>query len=191
MGRPAAFLDRDGTIIREVDYLGSPTQVRLLPRAGEALRLLNEAGLAVVVTTNQSGIARGMLTEDDLEKIHLVLEERLAHREARLDGIYYCPHHPGVGTEPYKKRCQCRKPSPGMLERAARELDLELSQSYAVGDGARDVEAGRRAGCRTVLVRTGHGDAVDAVSLGPDFVARNLFEAVKWILRDRDRGGRR
>jgi D-glycero-D-manno-heptose 1,7-bisphosphate phosphatase len=191
MGRPAAFLDRDGTIIREVDYLGSPTQVRLLPRAGEALRLLNEAGLAVVVTTNQSGIARGMLTEDDLERIHLVLEERLAHRGARLDGIYYCPHHPDVGEKLHRIRCRCRKPSPGMLERAARELDLELSQSYAVGDGARDVEAGRRAGCRTVLVRTGHGDAVDAVSLGPDLVAKNLFEAVKWILRDRDRGGRR
>jgi D-glycero-D-manno-heptose 1,7-bisphosphate phosphatase len=155
------------------------------------VRLLNEAGLAVVVTTNQSGIARGMLTEDDLERIHLVLEERLAHRGARLDGIYYCPHHPDVGEKLHRIRCRCRKPSPGMLERAARELDLELSQSYAVGDGARDVEAGRRAGCRTVLVRTGHGDAVDAVSLGPDLVAKNLFEAVKWILRDRDRGGRR
>lgn len=185
MGRPAVFLDRDGTIIREADYLRSPSQVRLLPRAGAAIRRLNEAGFVVVVTTNQSGVARGMLTEQDLEEIHLVLRERLARRGARLDGIYYCPHHPEVGRKPYKLRCRCRKPAPGMLQRAARELDLDLSASHAVGDSARDVEAGRRAGCRTVLVRTGYGKSADTLALKPDFVAKDLAQAVDWILQDR------
>jgi len=188
MGRPAVFLDRDGTIIREADYLRSPAQVRLLPRAGAAIRRLNEEGLAVVVTTNQSGIARGILTEEDLEDIHRTLHARLARHGARLDGVYYCPHHPEIGRKGYKLRCRCRKPAPGMLQRAAQELDLDLSASYAVGDSPRDVQAGRRAGCRTVLVRTGYGKATDTLALEPDFIAEDLTQAVDWILRDR--GGR-
>jgi D-glycero-D-manno-heptose 1,7-bisphosphate phosphatase len=187
MGRPAVFLDRDGTIVREVEYLRSPRQLRLLPRAGEAIRLLNRAGFAVVVTTNQSGIGRGLLTEEELEDIHAVLRSRLARRGARIDGIYFCPHHPEAARPEYRRRCRCRKPAPGMLLRAARELDLDLGRCFAIGDSARDIEAGRRAGCRAVLVRTGYGAETEArlrCRPGADYVADDMFDAVAWILQE-------
>ncbi len=193
MGRPAVFLDRDGTIVREVEYLRSPRELRLLPRAAEAIRRLNEAGFAVVVVTNQSGIARGLLTEDDLEEIHAVLRRRLARGRAKLDAIYFCPHHPEAARREYRRRCRCRKPAPGMLLRAAEELELDLGRSYAIGDGERDVEAGRRAGCRTVLVRTGYGAGTEArlgAGLPADHVADDLSRAVAWILRERREGRR-
>ena len=188
MGRPAVFLDRDGTVVREVEYLRSPQELRLLPRAGEAIRRLNEAGFAVVVVTNQSGIARGLLTEHDLEEIHTVLRRRLARRGARLEAIYWCPHHPEAARPEYRRRCRCRKPAPGMLLRAGRELDLDLAQCYAIGDSERDVEAGQRAGCRTVLVRTGYGAKTEArlgAGLAADHVADDLPGAVEWILGER------
>ena len=168
-------------------------RLRLLPRAAEAIRRVNEAGFAVVVVTNQSGIARGLLTEDDLEEIHAVLRRRLARGRARLDGIYFCPHHPEGARREYRRRCRCRKPAPGMLLRAAEDLDLDLTRCYAIGDGARDVEAGRRAGCRTVLVRTGYGAETEArlgAELPADHVADDLSGAVEWILGER-RGRRR
>ncbi len=187
MGRPAVFLDRDGTIVREVEYLRSPGQLRLLPRAAAAIRLLNRAGLAVVVTTNQSGIARGLLTEKELEEVHAVLRSRLARRGARIDGIYFCPHHPEAARPEYRRRCRCRKPAPGMLLRAARELDLDLGRCFAIGDSARDIEAGRRAGCRAVLVRTGYGAETEARlerELGADYVADDMSDAGEWILQE-------
>ena len=184
MGRPAVFLDRDGTIVREVDYLRSTRYLRLLPGAAGAIRQLNLAGYVVVVATNQSGIARGLLTEDDLEGIHRTLIERLAKRGARIDAIYYCPHHPEAPVERYRRRCRCRKPQAGMLARAARDLKLDLSRSVAVGDSARDIEAGRRAGCRTVLVRTGYGAKAEAdLAQPPDHIASNLSQAASWIVR--------
>ena len=193
MGRPAVFLDRDGTMIGEVDYLRSVEQLRLLPGVAGAVRRLNEAGFAVVVTTNQSGVARGLLTEGDLDRIHEQLRQRLVRRGARLDGLYYCPHHPEAKVARYRRECGCRKPSPEMLQRAAAELDLDLKQSFAVGDSERDVEAGRRAGCRTVLVRTGYGKRAEA-GLGeadrPDHIADDLASAVEWVLGERrGRGG--
>ena len=190
MGRPAVFLDRDGTIIGEVDYLRRPEDVRLLAHAAAAIRRLNEAGLPVVVTTNQSGIARGMLTEKDLEAIHDVLRHRLAARGAHLDAIHFCPHHPDAGRGRYRRRCRCRKPAPGMLLRAAKDLDLDLDRSFAVGDSERDLLAGRKVGCRTVLVQTGYGRKTQAEATGPlpaDHIARNLTEAVDWILQERRR----
>jgi len=184
MGRPAVFLDRDGTIVREVDYLRSVRNLRLLPGAAEAIRRLNRAGYAVVIATNQSGIARGLLTEDDLKGIHGTLIQRLAKRGARIDAIYYCPHHPEAPVERYRRRCRCRKPQSGMLARAARDLELDLARSVAVGDSARDIEAGRRSGCRTVLVRTGYGAEAEAdLREAPDHIASNLSEAASWILR--------
>ena len=184
MGRPAVFLDRDGTIVREVDYLRSARDLRLMPGAAEAIRRLNRAGYAVVIATNQSGIARGLLTEDDLKEIHGTLIQRLAKRAARIDAIYYCPHHPEALVERYRRRCRCRKPQAGMLARAARDLKLDLARSVAVGDSARDVEAGRRAGCRTVLVRTGYGAKAEAdLAQPPDHIASNLSEAASWIVR--------
>jgi D-glycero-D-manno-heptose 1,7-bisphosphate phosphatase len=193
MARPAVFLDRDGTIIREADYLRSTSEMRLLPRAAEAIRRLNQAGFAVVVATNQSGIARGLLSEADLEGIHDTLQRRLVKRGAKLDAIYYCPHHPEGAIHRYRRRCACRKPAPGMLLRAARELDLDLSRSFAVGDGERDVTAGRRAGCHAVLVRTGYGGETEKAAgdeIGADYVADNLLDAVVWILKQRQAGRR-
>ncbi len=185
MSRPAVFLDRDGTIVREVDYLRSPEELRLLPHAADAIRRLNEIGFAVVVTTNQSGVARGLLTEDDLAQVHKLLAERLAKRGARLDAIYFCPHHPTAGAGPYRRECSCRKPAPGMLLRAAEELDLDLSRCFAVGDSRRDLVAGREAGCKTILVRSGYGRGVETESadaLPADYVADDLAAAVDWIV---------
>ncbi len=195
MGRPAVFLDRDGTLVREVDYLRTVAQLRLLPGAADAIRRLNQAGFAVVLATNQSGIARGILTEGELQAINDELQRRLAARGARLDAIYYCPHHPEAPVAAYRKRCRCRKPAPGLLLRAARDLDLDLSRSFAVGDSARDVQAGARAGCRTILVRTGYGARTEAdwaavprrVGRGltvvqAETVTDDLPAAVGWIL---------
>ena len=185
MGRAAVFLDRDGTVVRDVNYLRSPGQLRLLPRAGAAIRRLNENGFAVVITTNQSGVARGLLTEADLAEIHSLLERRLASYEAHIDAIYYCPHHPEVGAPRYRRRCRCRKPAPGMLLRAARDLGLALERSFAVGDTPRDIEAGRRAGCRTVLIdtgRTGTGARSSESTSGADHVASDLVDAASWVL---------
>jgi len=185
MGRRAVFLDRDGTVVRDVHHLRSIDQLRLLPGVADAIRRLNEAGLAVVVATNQSGIARGLLTEQELAALHDALLERLRRRRARLDAIYYCPHHPEIGTAPYRRRCRCRKPAPGLLLRAAKDLDLDLGASVVVGDSARDMEAGARAGCRAVLVRTGRRAEPAPSPAGewaPDYVADNLSEAVTWLL---------
>jgi D-glycero-D-manno-heptose 1,7-bisphosphate phosphatase len=186
VARPAVFLDRDGTIIREVEYLRSPNQLRLLPRAAAAIKRLNDAGFAVVVTTNQSGIARGILTEADLALTNDLLRQRLARQGARLDAIYFCPHHPEVGPPEYRQNCQCRKPGPGMLLCAAKDLGLELGRSFSVGDSERDLLAGRAAGCRTILVRTGYGRRTEAESgsqLPADYAADDLMGAVDWILR--------
>lgn len=158
--RPAVFLDRDGTLVEEVDYLIDPGQVRLIPGAAAAVRRLNQAGWPVVIVTNQSMIARGMANERQLGRIHARLAELLNAEGARLDGIYYCPHHPELGEPPYRAACDCRKPLPGLLRQAARELDLDLAQSAMIGDSLRDLAAGQAAGCRQlVLVRTGHGRA--------------------------------
>ncbi len=195
MTRPAVFLDRDGTIIREADYLRSAEQLRLLPGAAAAIKRLNDGGFAVVVVTNQSGIARGILTEDEFALACDLLRQRLARRGARLDAVYYCPHHPEIGSPKYRRPCRCRKPAPGMLLDAAEDLGLDLSRSFAVGDSARDLLAGREAGCRTVLVRTGYGRRAEAEcgsSLPADHVADDLAGAVAWILgAARRRGARR
>ena len=175
--RPAVFLDRDGTINREVHYLSRPSQLELLPGAGQAIRRLNDLKLPVVVVTNQSGVARGYLTEKKLHDIHELLGKLLAQQGAHLDAIYYCPEMPDSGS-------RCRKPEIGMLEQAAREHHIDLKRSYVVGDMAKDIEMGRRAGARTVLVLTGYGrEAREKVQ--PDHIARDLGEAADWIERDR------
>ncbi len=145
-GRPAVFLDRDGTLVREVDYLREVSELRLLPGAAEAVRKLNEAGFAVALLTNQSGLARGYLTEAKFQEIQETLVGRLARRGAHLDGMYYCPHHPRATVPEYRRECDCRKPAAGMLVRAAAEMRLDLARSYAVGDRARDLVPGHETG---------------------------------------------
>ncbi|MDF1800518.1 MAG: D-glycero-beta-D-manno-heptose 1,7-bisphosphate 7-phosphatase [Planctomycetota bacterium] len=186
MARPALFLDRDGTINVEVDYLSKLADLELIPGAAEAIAAANAAGLVVVVYTNQSGIARGMLSEADLDELHFELDRRLALQGARIDAYEYCPHHPEIGELPYRADCACRKPKPGMLLDAARAHGLDLGASWAVGDSLRDLDAARAAGIpHRVLVRTGKG-AVQASGLAPDdHVVADLGEAVELVLAAR------
>jgi D-glycero-D-manno-heptose 1,7-bisphosphate phosphatase len=158
--RPALFLDRDGTLIEEVNYLASPDQVRLIPGAAEAVRRVNAAGVPVVVVTNQAGVARGYFPEERVAEVHAHLSRVLAAEGARVDAYYYCPHHAEAGVGPYRVACHCRKPKPGMLLTAAAEMSVDLSRSWMVGDKLCDVRAGAAAGCRTVLVRTGYGATI-------------------------------
>lgn len=185
---PAVFIDRDGTLIEEVGYLNRLDRLALYPWSIDAVRLLDRAGFAVVVVTNQAGIARGFFDERFVQHTHDVLRERFAAGGARLAGFYYCPHHPDAPPGPYRQRCACRKPAPGMLHRAATDLSLDLSRSFMVGDRWHDVQAGQAAGARGVLVRTGYdGGDDDPVPPGlePVFVASDLMEATSWILRER------
>jgi D-glycero-D-manno-heptose 1,7-bisphosphate phosphatase len=178
--RPAVFLDRDGTLIEEVGYLDRLDRLRFFPYSIEAVRLLNRAGFAVVVVTNQAGIARGIVPESFVHEAHRAITDHLAAGGARIDGFYYCPHHP-EGTVPELRRaCDCRKPGPGMLRRAASQLELDLPRSFAVGDRVHDAQAAHAVGARGVLVRTGHG-APDATA--EHTVTDNLIAAVSWILQ--------
>jgi D-glycero-D-manno-heptose 1,7-bisphosphate phosphatase len=182
-GRAAVFLDRDGTVNREVDYLAHPDQLELLPGAAEAIKRLNQSGRPVVVVTNQSGIARGKLDEATLARVHERLDALLAGFDAHIDAYYACPHHPEHGEAPYRATCSCRKPLPGMLLRAAAEHDLDLSSSWMVGDSLRDVEAGRAAGTRAILVATGKPDTLVGEREGVSS-ATDLAAAVDRILCD-------
>ena len=177
--RRAVFLDRDGTIVQDVDFLDDPEGLCLLPGAARAIRLVNAAGVLAVVVSNQSGIARGYLTEDGLAAIHDRLRAILAAEGARLDDILYCPHLPEGTVERYARSCTCRKPEPGMILEAARRHGIDLGRSVAIGDAARDVEAGRRAGCRTVLLCRPGCPEPDAPA---DHVADSLLAAVRWYL---------
>ncbi len=187
MMRPAVFLDRDGTLIEEAGYLDRLERLVFFPFSVDAVRLLNRAGLAVVVVTNQAGVARGIFPESFVAEAHAHLRERLAAGGARLDGFYYCPHHPDGTIEGYRRSCDCRKPGDAMLRRAAAELDLDLRQSIVVGDRWHDIEAGKRAGTRTVLVRTGYGRTEEQRpkdDIAADAIADNLIGAVSWILTE-------
>ena len=193
--RRAIFLDRDGTVCEELGYLNHVDRVRLIEGSAEAIRRANESGFQTVIVTNQAGVARGLLSEDLVGEAHDRLRELLAENGARLDGIYYCPHHPDVGGERHRKSCDCRKPSPGMLRQARDEMGVDLGSSYLVGDSIRDIEAGRQVGATTILVLTGHGQGqLEHQSEGwrtrPDYIAKDLSEAIDWILeRERRRDG--
>jgi len=152
----AVFLDRDGTINLEKEYLYRIDEFEFVPGAPEAIRLLNEAGFMVVVVTNQSGVARGYYTEEDVETLHRYISRELARHGARIDAWMYCPHHPS-GRGSYSLSCSCRKPMPGMLLEAARRFTIDLEQSVMIGDKLADVEAALAAGCRPILVRSGYG----------------------------------
>jgi len=180
-------MDRDGTISEEVGYVNHIDRLRLLPRSARAIRLINDSHYAAAVVTNQSGVARAMFPESLVEEVHERLRAILAREGARLDGIYYCPHHPDHGEPPYQARCDCRKPGTGMIEQAVRELGLDLSPSYMIGDKMVDVRCARAAGMKGVLVRTGYGAGEieyqrDRWSYEPSFIADDLLDAVERIL---------
>jgi D-glycero-D-manno-heptose 1,7-bisphosphate phosphatase len=186
MSRAAVFLDRDGTINEEMGYLNHVSRLVLLPQAAAAIRLLNQAGVPVVVVTNQSGAARGYFPPGLVDEVHAHLQHLLAAGGAHLDGIYTCMHHPDKG-------CACRKPRPALLLQAARDLDLDLARSYAVGDRYKDLETAAHAGAKGLLVLTGYGRGEydyfrDTWKVQPVQVAADLLDAARWILADLKKG---
>ncbi len=173
-------------MIEEAGYLDRLERLIFFPYAIDAVRLLNRAGFPVVVVTNQAGIARGIFKESFVAAAHQHIRERLAAAGARVDGFYYCPHHPEAVVEEFRQVCDCRKPQPGMLTRAAADLDLALDRSFVVGDRWHDLEAGQRVGARTLLVRTGYGrteEAAPKAHVQPSAIVDNVIDAVSWILR--------
>lgn len=180
------FLDRDGTLNVEVDYLRTPDDLHLISGAAQSVRRLNDAGVITCVISNQSGVARGFLTEEDLEPIHAKLRSELFLSGATIDRIYYCPHHPTEGLPPYNVVCACRKPKPGMLLEASREFNIDLKRSYVVDDSVVDMKAGNAVGATTVLVLTGYGkksaDQCKTENVPVGFIADSINEAVEFIL---------
>ncbi len=180
----AVFLDRDGTINEEVGYLDSLEQLRIFPAAFDAVRMINEAGMKVVVVTNQSGVARGFFDEDFVNTVHARINELFREKDAFIDRFYYCPHHPTEGTGKYRTSCNCRKPAPGMLMKASEELNIDLPGSYVVGDMTKDIELANNVGARGILVRTGYGKNVKASDIKPACIARDILDAAEWIIKD-------
>jgi D-glycero-D-manno-heptose 1,7-bisphosphate phosphatase len=185
-GKRAIFIDRDGTLNEEVGYIRELQQFRLYDFAAEAVRLINTAGWRAIVITNQSGIARGLLTERFLAEVHGQMNMELEKAGARVDAIYHCPHHPNLGVPPFRLDCDCRKPKPGLLRRAAADFQLDLSASVVIGDRFRDVETAQAVGAKGVLVLTGYGqkELETQSAVQPDHVAENLLEAVQWIIQE-------
>lgn len=181
----AVFLDRDGTIIEDTGYIRSPDQINFIPGSIEAIKMLKDAGYKIIVISNQSGVARGLLTEDMLQTIDKIIHRSILNGGGQIDGSYYCPHHPEIGVYPYKQVCECRKPHPGLVKKAVKEHHIDLSKSFMVGDHATDIETAKRAGIsKSVFVLTGHGESEKAnLKSQPDYFAPNLLAAARWILQ--------
>jgi len=183
---PAVFLDRDGTINEEVGYVNHITRFKLIPEAIEGIKLINKIGLLCIVITNQGGVAKGFFDEKFLNKLHNRMLWLLKKNGARIDGIYYCPHHPHGSVKKYSIPCKCRKPATGLIEQALRDFNISLKNSYYIGDQRRDIEFGKRLGLTTILVKTGYGLGEIMFKkfnkkLKPDYIAENLLDAARWI----------
>jgi len=188
--RPAIFLDRDGTMIEDAGYLTRAEDIAFFPWTVDAVRALNRAGFIIVVVTNQSAIARGLLTEAGLAEIHDRLDELLHAGRASVAAYYYCPHHPDGPVAAYATQCNCRKPACGLVDRAVRDLDLDPARSVVVGDKWVDVGLARAVGATAVMVRTGYGTAEEATppaDLRADAIVDNLAAAASWILQNQPR----
>jgi len=183
---PAVFLDRDGTMIEDVGYLDRIERLTLFPYTVDAIRLLNRGGFKVVVVTSQAGVANGIVTEEFLAQAHGAIAQKAAAAGGRIDRFCYCPHLPTAVVEKYRIDCECRKPKPGMIHTAARDLSIDVAASYVVGDRWRDIEMGQAAGARGILVETGYGKTEAQCrppTIKPVPVVANLIEATSWILR--------
>jgi D-glycero-D-manno-heptose 1,7-bisphosphate phosphatase len=187
MSRPAIFMDRDGTICEEVGYVNHLSRSRLLPGSVEAIRLANDAGFLVVVASNQSGVARGLFDEALVQAVNRQMVARVQEAGARIDAVYFCPHHPREGAPPFRMDCECRKPRPGMLLQAAREHDVDLRSSWMIGDSLVDLEAAAAAGAAPVHVLTGYGRGLvehhgARFRVAPAHTAEDLLAAVRFIV---------
>lgn len=179
----AVFFDRDGTINKEVDHLYTTKQLQILPHVATTIRELNRCGFLVVVITNQSVIAQGLTTERGVDQIHTALIKRLKQRGAKIDGVYYCPHHPEAAVKKYRLRCRCRKPGTDLIKQASRERQIDLKRSFFVGDMTADILLGERSGLTTILVATGHAGKDGRYNVRPDYRARDLRHALTIIKR--------
>lgn len=176
------FLDKDGTLVDDIPYNVDPQRIALSDGAGEALRIFSSLGYQLFVISNQSGIARGYFSEADLKPVEQKLADLFKNERVTLSGFYYCPHHPEGSVHNYAIECDCRKPSPGMLLQAAWEHDIELAASWMIGDILHDVEAGKRAGCRTILIDNGNEtEWHTSIQRSPDFVVDDLLEAARIV----------
>lgn len=178
----AIFIDKDGTLIRDVPYNVDPEKIELYPDTGEALHRLQRAGYQLIVISNQAGVARGYFDETALPGVEARLQELLSPFGVKLNGFYYCPHHPAGAVPAYAITCECRKPEPGMIIRAAREHGIDPSASWMIGDILNDVEAGNRAGCRTILIDNGNEtEWLPGLFRTPTYTAASLTQAADWI----------
>lgn len=179
------FLDKDGTINEEVGFLNTPEELHLIDGSTEAIRIANSLGIKVFIVTNQSGIARGILTEQRLQEIHQRLLQLLKQQNVHIDAIYYCPHHPEVGNPPYRQDCSCRKPKAGMLIKAAEEFNVELKRSFVIGDRMLDIQTGKNVGATAILVQTGYGkeelELLNQNNISADYIAENLLDAMHYV----------
>lgn len=173
MTKRAVFLDRDGTMAKDVKYCSCPEDFELFPSTARAIKLLNEHGFKVIVVTNQSGIARGYFTEETLAQIHEKMKGELAKEGAWVDDIYYCPHHPG-------DNCDCRKPKPKLVLQAAKKHDIDLNHSFVVGDLPLDIDMGKAVGCKTILLLD---SPQEDMNISPDYIASDLLEATQYVLQ--------
>ncbi|MBI2427897.1 MAG: HAD family hydrolase [Ignavibacteriales bacterium] len=180
----AVFVDRDGTINVDVDFLSSPSQIQLIPRSADAIRILNEREIPVVVITNQSGIARGLFSEKDLSIIHRAMDDELKKFDASVLDYFYCPHHPTDGIPQYRTDCECRKPKPGMLMQAKEKYGFDLSRCFVIGDKCIDAQTGKSVGAVSIQVATGYGaQEKDSCSNQRDYYATDLYDAVQYITK--------
>lgn len=177
----AIFLDRDGVIIKQVHHLHKLKQLRVLAGAGKAIKELNQLGFLVIITTNQSVIAHGLISEKYANHINEILIKRLKKHQAKIDAIYYCPHHPAGKVKKYSRNCSCRKPKIGLIKQAVRDFKINLKNSFLIGDMTSDILTGQRAGLKTILVKTGYGGSDKLHAVKPNYVAKNLKEALKFI----------
>ncbi|MFH0702665.1 MAG: HAD family hydrolase [bacterium] len=188
LSRPTVFLDRDGTLIEEVGYIKDIKDIKFIGKAVESIKKLNEHNILVILISNQSGIARGYFKETDVENINNRIKELLTEKDAYLDGIYYCPHHPDGIVKEFSKDCDCRKPKAGLIYQALNDFqEIDLKKAYVIGDKATDIELARNVGCKGILLKTGYGSEVIQGKYQnytePDYIADNIEGSVEWILK--------
>jgi D-glycero-D-manno-heptose 1,7-bisphosphate phosphatase len=187
MSQPAVFIDRDGTINEQMGYINDLSRFILLPGAIEGIKCLNQSNFLSIVVSNQSGVARDYFPLDLVHEVNRKMADLLGEKGARIDGIFFCPHHPRAELETYRLDCDCRKPKTGLITQACQAFDIDLPRSFVVGDRYSDIEMGHRLNLRSILVETGYGRGEKKYALPkqknqPDHIAANLYEAVQWIL---------
>ena len=176
--KPVIFLDRDGTLTKNPDLTWQESQLELAGGIAEEITQCNDAGIPVIVITNQPVIARGWVTEAGVHKLHETLNERLGAHGARIDAFYFCPHHPEATLAAYRTQCDCRKPAIGLFKKAAHDFPIDFAQSFMIGDMTQDILAGKNAGTKTVLILAGHGGTDGKYEIAPDYTAKTAAEAV-------------